>query len=544
MAEISTGSESTQFMASLQYVKEEVINALDQAASHLDTYSEQGEAEHLRAFLEEVQQIRGTFKMLDFRAGERLCEELAETGRQARNQQSVENTLNVFTQAIVFLKRYLEAVAAHEPVAASLLVPTINVIRQERGDKPLPEAYFFLVNLRPQVNPPTPVSLPNIPYRRARQLYQVGLLALMRGQGRRGPVEIMSRSVRRFEQISRGTPAWLFWYVTVGAIEALAQEAFEMTPQRLLLLRVLDRQVRRIQELEAKAFQEKVPDWLLKEFLYLISIAQPNSQLLKDQQRIFHLANEVPEALLAQTRLKLRGPDQSALDSLSKALQEELQSIKDSIDIFERTEISAQNFDELLISLNKIADTLLIANLTEANVRTRKLIEHLQKNGVAGLSKELLYIADEVIQIEQAMRALTHSGLDRSALVDPVSLKEARIAVISESMGALSMVKRAVGSYLDSNNDKLHVNNVSKSLVDVAGAMMFLEQELAYRMMLELEKFIRKSVIEASTAPSQHKIEAFADAISAIEYFLDTINAQGGGANEALKLAADSIRQL
>ena len=40
----------------------------------------------LRAFLEEVQQLRGTFKMLNFRVGERLCEELAETGRALRNQ--------------------------------------------------------------------------------------------------------------------------------------------------------------------------------------------------------------------------------------------------------------------------------------------------------------------------------------------------------------------------------------------------------------------------------------------------------------------------
>ena len=86
MADISTGSENSQFALSLKLVKNEVANALDQAATQLDAYAEQGNADHLRAFLEEVQQIRGTFKMLDFRAGERLCEELAETGRVIRNQ--------------------------------------------------------------------------------------------------------------------------------------------------------------------------------------------------------------------------------------------------------------------------------------------------------------------------------------------------------------------------------------------------------------------------------------------------------------------------
>ena len=184
MADISTGSEVTQFSVSLNLVKAEISNALDQAASQLDVYSEQADPDSLRAFLEEIQQIRGTFKMLDFRAGERLCEELAETGRTARSQAVNESVLNAFTQAVVFLKRYVEFVAAGNSVAPSLLIPTINVVRRVRGDKPLPEAYFFLVNLRPKLQAPAPMqeSTP-FPYRRARQLYQLGLLGLIRGHG-------------------------------------------------------------------------------------------------------------------------------------------------------------------------------------------------------------------------------------------------------------------------------------------------------------------------------------------------------------------------
>ena len=74
MAELTTGSEVSQFAASLNLVKTEIANALDQAAVQLDAYSESGSNDSLRLFLEEVQQIRGTFKILDFRAGERICE--------------------------------------------------------------------------------------------------------------------------------------------------------------------------------------------------------------------------------------------------------------------------------------------------------------------------------------------------------------------------------------------------------------------------------------------------------------------------------------
>lgn len=545
MADISTGSETDQFAQSLGFVKSEIEHALDQAAAQLDAYSEQGNADNLRAFLEEIQQVRGIFKMLDFRAGERLCEELAETGRVVRSQEVHESTLNAFTQALVFIKRYLEFVVSGDPVVPGLLVPTINLIRGERREKALPEAYFFMVNLRPQINtPPAQANAQDFPYRRARQMYQLGLIGLIRGQGRKGPVNVMLRSVRRFEAASRGTVAWLFWNVVTGALEAMAQDDFEMTPQRLALLGVLDRQVRRIQDSEGKALAEKLPDWLLKEFLYLVALAEPETSLIQTLQQTFHVTRFVREKDLLKTRAKLRGPDQSAMNSLAEALQDEIQAIKDFIDLFERIGVDEANFSELLTSLSRVADTLSIANLAQAHEHAVTLLDLLKRLGVEGVPNELISIADAVMRIEQDVRALTQRGLDQTSLVDPVSLNEARIALQSESMGALSMVKRAIAAYLDSNNDKLHVRNIGKSLIDVAGAMVFFEKPNVSLIVLELERFVRKQVLEAQTPPSAARMEAFADAVSAVEYYLDSINGQTAGAEEALRLATESVRNL
>src|SRR5690554_941397 len=120
MNDISRGNGDFQFLSSLKLVKDEIVNALERATNELDIYSETNDADRLRSFLEEVQQIRGTFKMLDFRAGERLCEELAETGRLARNQAVAESTLNAFMQALVFLRRYLDFVTRSEEHTSEL----------------------------------------------------------------------------------------------------------------------------------------------------------------------------------------------------------------------------------------------------------------------------------------------------------------------------------------------------------------------------------------------------------------------------------------
>lgn len=545
MAELTTGSEVSQFAASLNLVKTEIANALDQAAVQLDAYSESGSADSLRLFLEEVQQIRGTFKILDFRAGERICEELAETGRAVKAQKVSEATLEAFTQAVVFLKRYVDFVANGEQVAPSLLVPTINLIRKQRQEKPLPEAYFFLVNLRPKLSMPEAVpGAGSFPYRRARQLYQLGLIGLMRNQGRRGPLQVMLRAVKRFEAASRGGAAWPFWYVTLAALEALSQDAYEMTPQRLALLGALDRQVRKIQDTEGKAFNEKMPDWLLKELLYLVALGEADTKDIERVQNDFHVGVGVKETQLADARNRLSGPDQSALDSLSEALQEELQSVKDLIDMLERTDTSESNFEELFTSLTRIADTLQIANLNEAAEQTRRLCTALKANGPEKMQSQMPAVADSIIRIEQEMRGITQSGLEQTALVDPVSLSEAKIAVLSESMTALTMIKRAIGSYIDSNGDKLHVKNIGKSLHDVAGSLIFLEKENIAEMLHQLEHFIAKRLIENPSTPAESQLESFADAITAIEYYLDSMIGQTTGAEDALKMARESLAAL
>lgn len=545
MADLMIGSAESQFAASLSLVKSEIASALDQAASQLDAYSETGSQDNLTGFLEEVQQVRGTFKLLDFRAGERACEELAESVRVARGEKLSIDALGAFTQAIMLMKRYVDLLSLGTALAPSLLVPAINQVRQERSDPLLPEAYFFLVNLRPRIKSPKPVAgAIRFPYRRARQLYQLGLLGLIRGNGRKGPIEIMLRAIRRYEKASRGGASWLFWQVVVGALESLGQDDFEMTPQRLKLLGQLDKQVKLVQETEGRAFAEKQPDWLLKEFTHLVALAQPETPIIVAIQNEFQVSNAVKESQLVEARQQLRGPDQNAFESLATALQEELQSVKDQIDLVDRVDISESAFEELLGSLARIRDTLMIANQTRVAERATSLLARLESYGIRHFKEQTVAIADEVIQLEQGMRAISQSGVDHEALVDPVSLAEAKIAVISESMTALSMIKRSIGNYLESDGDKLHINNVGKSLRDVAGALIFLEQENVHDVLLALDSFIERQVLTSQQPVEDHKMEAFADAITAVEYFMDSMNGHMAGADDAIRLAQESLSHL
>jgi scaffold protein FimL len=541
-----TGSTMSNLASTLNLVRKEVDGALDQAAVRLEHYAESANAEDLKGFLSEIQQVRGTFKMLDFRAGERLCEELADTGRTL-NQSAGENqhALEAFSKSIMVLKRYVEMVANGQLVAPGLLLEVINDVRKSRQEKALPNAYFFMVNLRPKLDvPPAPARHAPIPYRRVRQLFQIGLLGVMRNQGRKGALNVMGRAVSRIEKSARGQQSWGFWYAVKAALEALNQEAFEIDLSRVLLMRSLDKQIHKLEASDGQLLSEKQPDWLLKEFLYLISLAEPETALINKAQTDFSLPTELREVQLAEARRKLSGPDQSALDSLTEALQDELHGIKDLLDLAERTDGFDDNFSDLSISLRRIADTLIMVNLPKTADRTMAIAESLRAEDEA-FDIKMQKVADQVLRVEQDVRGLSvNTELSSSSKVDPLSLLEARIAAISESQTALSVTKRAIGSYVDSNNDKLHVKNVGKTLLDVSGALFFLDQEEVSSLMRDLERFVEDKLVASDTVPAEDKIEALADAISAVEYFIDSLSGQAAGATEAVALAKESIQHL
>lgn len=539
MAELQSVEAPSQFAASLHVVRGEIEHALDHAAVQLDNYSTEGDKDALRTFLEEIRQLRGTFKMLDFRAGERLSEELTETIRLKLNDDVSPSLLDACTQAIMYLKRYIECVMNGQTVAPSLLVPTINLVRRERHEKPLPEGYFFLNNLRPKLSPPPASGSRSLAYRRVRQMVQLGLLGLIRGAGQHGPLQVLGRAVDRVESVSRGTHAWVFWHVARAAIEALGQDGFEMTPQRITLLGSLDRLLREIHVTDGKALNEKAPDVLLKEFLYLVALAQPESDRIRDVQGSFQLEQHLHEKDLAAARKNLSGPDQSALVSFARALQDELNALKDIIDRSQRNPDLAVEDAELIERLERISDTLLMVDMNDTSALADNAIRTVRSG-----NKDVNALADDIIRIEQDVQALIQTNrLEDEQLIDPVTLKEANICLVSESVTALVMVKRAVASYADSG-DKLHVKNVGKSLHDVSGAVVFLEKAELREVLLELEDFIAHQVIEARNPPSTSDMDAFADAVTAIEYYLDTYDSPSAGGADALKMAQESMVQL
>lgn len=303
--------------------------------------------------------------------------------------------------------------------------------------------------------------------------------------------------------------------------------------------------------------QYEAPRQLLKELLYLITLADTSGVRASELRQVFGLTPlPFTDHLLEDESQRLSGPGQSVMRSLSVAIREELTAVKDQLDLIERGVSQADALGLLHTQLGKLAKTLGMVGLNSAATS----LQH-QHGVVAGwvakgavddpaslnaLADALLYVESMVGNLERGERLSarpTPVGEDDSFAVH--QLAEARIVVIDEAQAGLALAKRAITAYLESNGDKLHLANVPVSLQAVRGGLWFLGQERAALLVGACADYIQGQMIETTQMPSEQMLETLADALTGLEYYLE-----GGammrpeGQPDVLDVASESVKAL
>ncbi|MBV1921197.1 MAG: ferrous iron transporter B, partial [Pseudomonadales bacterium] len=116
---------------------------------------------------------------------------------------------------------------------------------------------------------------------------------------------------------------------------------------------------------------------------------------------------------------------------------------------------------------------------------------------------------------------------------------------VGESRAGLSLAKRALTSYMESNWDGMHLSNVPTTLNTVWGGLTFLQLERAANVMKSCEGFIHGRLInDRSNEPDEHLMETLADAITSIDYYLESIENNKPIGEGVLDVAEESMDEL
>ncbi|WGL17361.1 hypothetical protein PVT68_03455 [Microbulbifer bruguierae] len=550
-------------LTSISLVKDELVASVEGAAGYLDQFAaDHGNKSALEHCIQGLRQATGVLQMIQLGAAELLAQEMltALADLLQDRQHPPEELLEGMGTAFYVLTRYLDFVQNRGVPRPELLVPYINNLRLTRAQAPVPESHFLRCRL--DANFPGAISSAVMSedlqsfVRRFRHMYQVGLLALLKGKPRKPAYTMMARALQRIASVSAGRPNGKLWSVAGTAINAMASSELLITRQRVMVFSLLDRRLRNICREGDAALDQPAPPVLIKECLYWLALTAPTGYGAKLLQAFSVRSLGYREPELERDRASLGGPGATAIAAVANALDEELSGVRRMLDDTEV--IGVTGLDEeggLVETLRRIANTLILLNFRRIGENLAGSLTAYQSCALSGgraADNALQQLTNQILTVDSTIRALRQSSsieLDETGQADIAlersQLAEAELAVLKEAEAGLALIKRALGSYAESGFDHGHIRNVSTTLNSVRGGLVVLSLGRAAAVVERLVDFVDAVIDQKSVAPAtEQSLEIFADAIISLEYYLGEVKLHRKADMQSLDLAVESLEAL
>lgn len=554
-------------LTTLNLVHDELVATIEQAAGKLEQFvADMNDAELLQASVDGLQQISGTLTLLQLHGADLLAKELlALSSSITVDDSDIEKRLSVLTSAFFILPRYLEYTIQTRRGMPILLLPTINDIREVRGERPLPESYFFEVDVNKNRPPPLQASAVlgedlTALIRRLRHMYQVGMLSVFHGKLIKPSLGMMHRAMQRLSAIAGNRPLGTLWWVTGTALECMATEQMEINRPRKMLFGAIDREIKKFQQDGQRALDQEPPKMLIKDCLYLIAASGSQSDAAKAVQQAYRYdpLNYLDKEL-ARERDALRGPSATTVSSVAAVLKDEINAIKDVLERASQSTEGLLDYDELATPLDKVAEILAVVGLAAPSKALKEeiaKIESWKSSPEKADAKAMIEVADVVLYVESTISGLESFNLSderlsqansiaRKDVIASSHLAEAEMVVLQEAESGLALVKRALNSFAESNFDRGHIKNVAATLNTVRGGMAVLSLARASAVVAACVEFVDDTLmVNDQPAALQHLLETFADAVIGLEYYVDAVKTDKNADDSLLEIAEESLEAL
>lgn len=550
--------------ATLDVVHKEIETTLQSVEQSLGRFlDDRDSGEDLQTCIDYLNQLRGIFVIVDFKGAIALCNESVLLANEipVGASEDKNDILAKLSDGVFALKRYAEYITAEKADFPELLLDILNQLRMCRKQSILLESHFHsideqrVLDLNASVDLEAFAPLSDFEHHahRFRQLYQTGLLSILRDGDKTIGLRLISRGLEGATRLSIGYAMAPFWALAKQLADTFAATDGEFIDVRKRLLMQLDRVFRQMVVGGLSAADNAPSLELSKDLAFVLKVLDPDNKVA--QSVLDHIACSVryDESQRKRQYEKLVGPGASVIDSLGKALNEDLLIVKEKLDLFERGS-SVEDEDVSLVSevLMRLSNVLLVLNLPRLSgdcAEKAKVVSSWQGlNGVVD-ENDLLLVADAIIGVEAAIAKYKESGSGIDHVLvekDPDNhfLKEAHVMVVEESQSSLALTKRSISAYVDSGGDKLHLTNVAQALDCSRGGMLLMGNERVASIINSCEECIRSELLEAQSLPSEKLLETLADALSSVEYYIEMIGGGTAANDELLKLSEDSLKSI
>ena len=529
-------------------VKHEVDSIIKVARAKLQEYVEDESETYLLAEVSNsLVQVERTLQLVQINGAVVLASEMCEVvdGLIEGSIQQHDKALECLSRGILQMSDYLEYVQAGNKDLPVVLLPLLNDLRGVRDAPLLSEHILFFPDLDgievPNVSMQLGISAQEYA-KKIRYGFQTSLVDIIQNENIDLAATKMCKVAIRLHQCSAENSSRRLWWVTSAIAQALAIENLFTSTGLASLLGQVDRQIKRFIELDEVNFAMEIPSGLIKNLLYYVGIAGERGRIVSKVKQAFGLNELIPNEIdIDKMREGMSGPNAGVLEAISKALHEDFETVKDSIEMYMRSKnLSPESVAKVVKDLQKIADTLSMLGLNEA--REEVLREVTALNGLS--SEELEYVDSNFIAIaENLIKAenivdnfINYSVLNKPAVQvvdagdsdfnspgDAGQLRKIQIQTITEALGEIEEAKNTISQVLTFPEDEESYVKVQDHFRKVIGALSILNLDDAAKILECIQVYLLDDNAKQELSSQPDKLDAFADSITSVECYLEAL---------------------
>lgn len=538
----------------LHIVARELASELNEARAALETFGDQQEnIALLRRCGEHLHSVHGALRVSEVYGAALLAEEMGQVTRYLvenfAEKRHLAEGLDALMRAMVQLPTYLERVLSGGRDMALVLLPLLNDLRAVRGNALLSEGTLLLLNLSSdqQASP-----VPAVPgegvlsvgqwARKLRTRFQLGLLGWIKGERIEQNLEVLSRAAEKLEQVATTQSVFQLWWVVGAILEALRDGGLDSSASIKRLLGQADRDMRRLYEQGESRYADSPSLDLLNNLLYYVARARSSGPRVAAVRASFRLGELLPvDDSVEQARESLSAPSVKLMKTVAAAIKEDLGRVKDALDIFvRRGGTQVEELSPQLELLKKIGDTLGVLGL--GDLRDKVQVETTDLQAIVAQQAPvnegtLLRMAATLIKVEDSLDEqligmivpmggeADNAAAAKPAGPDDIEFRQVTEAVLRECIVNMARIKEAVASSMDKGREGQAIDQIPQLVRGITAGLLMLGKTRAAEIMEGIDRALAQFVRSDGMTLPQDAVDRLADAIVAVEYYMETLQA-------------------
>jgi hypothetical protein len=504
----------------------------------------------LAASVAALNELRGACTILEMPGAQLLTEELVAYLKDIASGSMTPNerVLTGASRAMVALQQYLDFIGQEGRDIPPLAADAINELRRGRGEPLLPESQLYAEIIPEFTSVSTMESLSEpllgkelqSTVASLRHMYQLGLLAVLKNDRPIIHFELMQRAAKRMKGLLVPGNWQRFWMLAEMVLSCFANGGLGMSRTRKQLFMQMEQCFKLFAKGE-ESLHSPVPAQVEHELLFLLMLS---SYRENDVGRFLDQAGigEAPvlDTHLRALRARLMGPGPDTLKATASEVLSELYAVADALEVIAlQGRISESEQSYLSSELTRSSAVLSVVGMEQNAVALGSVVAEIKSlRQSSEFGEALANIANELAVVKRELESLANTG---RANYNPHV--EAQSALIQEMETDLSAVKRSVSDLIAGDMEVGGLKGSAGQLESIAGSCDLLSLGRVKGLLVSLAVILR-NIASAGAMPSSRNIEAVADVLIGVEYYLSEFAISNSGQGAALDMAEKSLELL